>query len=66
MTRAHEADTAAGGRIEPDVPKTMRAAAIDRFGGPEVFTMHSLPTPTVDANAVLIAVNTAGGRDLGC
>jgi NADPH:quinone reductase-like Zn-dependent oxidoreductase len=60
MTRAHEADTAAGGRIEPDVPKMMRAAAVDRFGGPEVITMHSLPTPTVDANEVLIAVNTAG------
>lgn len=60
MTRTHEADTAAGGRLEPDVPKMMRAAAIDRFGGPEVITMHSLPTPTLDANEVLIAINTAG------
>jgi NADPH:quinone reductase-like Zn-dependent oxidoreductase len=54
MTRAHEAGTAAGGRSS-DVPKTMRAAAIDRFGGPEVITMHSLPTPNLDANEVLIA-----------
>ena len=60
MTRTHEADTAAGGRLEPDVPKMMRAAAIDPFGGPEVITMHSLPTPTLDANEVLIAINTAG------
>ncbi|WP_210191681.1 MULTISPECIES: NADP-dependent oxidoreductase [Rhodomicrobium] len=60
MTRTHDADTAAGARLEPDVPKTMRAAAIDRFGGPEVITMHSLPTPALDANEVLIAVDTAG------
>jgi NADPH2:quinone reductase len=27
----------------PGTPKTMRAAAIDRFGGPEVLTIHTLP-----------------------
>ena len=27
------------------VPKTMRAAAIDRFGGPEVLVRRELPTP---------------------
>jgi NADPH:quinone reductase-like Zn-dependent oxidoreductase len=38
----------------------MRAAAIDRFGGPEVLTLHILPVPEIDAGEVLIAVHTAG------
>src|ERR1700691_154641 len=42
------------------VPRTMFAAAIDRFGGPEVITPHALPIPEVDAGEVLIAVGTAG------
>jgi NADPH:quinone reductase-like Zn-dependent oxidoreductase len=42
------------------IPTTMRAAAIDRFGGPEVLTLHTLPVPTPDPNEVLIAVDTAG------
>jgi NADPH:quinone reductase-like Zn-dependent oxidoreductase len=33
-------------------------AAIDRFGGPEVLTVHTLPVP--DAREVLIALHTAG------
>lgn len=41
------------------VPRTMFAAAIDRFGGPEVITSHALPLPAVDAGEVLIAVDTA-------
>ena len=40
--------------------ETMRAAAIDRFGGPEVITMHTLPVPKHNAQEVLIAVDTAG------
>jgi NADPH2:quinone reductase len=44
----------------PAVPETMRAAAIDRFGGPEVLTVHVLPVPTVDPREVLIAVSSAG------
>ena len=43
-----------------DLPQTMRAAAIDRFGGPEVLTIHTLPVPAVEANEVLIALDTAG------
>src|SRR5258708_7580596 len=39
---------------------TMRAAAIDRFGGPEVLSIHILPVPVLDAGEVLIAVHTAG------
>src|ERR1700724_3342936 len=42
------------------VPRTMFAAAIGRFGGPEVITPHALPVPAVDAGEVLIAVDTAG------
>src|SRR5215469_11786710 len=42
------------------VRETMRAAAIDRFGRPEVLTPHRLPIPSIEANEVLIAVDTAG------
>jgi NADPH:quinone reductase-like Zn-dependent oxidoreductase len=38
----------------------MRAAAIDRFGGPEVLTLHSLPVPVPDPQEVLIHLHTAG------
>jgi NADPH2:quinone reductase len=42
------------------IPATMRAAAIDRFGGPEVITLHTLPVPEIDERGVLIAVHTTG------
>jgi NADPH:quinone reductase-like Zn-dependent oxidoreductase len=42
------------------VPRTMFAAAIDRFGGPDVLTARALPVSAVDAGEVLIAVDTAG------
>ncbi len=42
------------------IPETMRAAAIDRFGGPEVLSIHTLPVPKHSAQEVLIAVDTAG------
>jgi NADPH:quinone reductase len=42
------------------VPQTMQAAAIDRAGGPEVITLHTLPVPKPAPDEVLIAVNTAG------
>jgi NADPH:quinone reductase len=38
----------------------MRAAAIDRAGGPQVLSLRSLPVPAVDAHEVLVAVDTAG------
>ena len=40
--------------------KTMRAVAIDRFGGPEVLTLHTLQVPALSEHEVLIGVNTAG------
>jgi NADPH:quinone reductase-like Zn-dependent oxidoreductase len=39
---------------------TMKAAAIDRFGGPDELTLHTLPMPQVGADEVLIRVDTAG------
>lgn len=42
------------------VPATMRAAAIDRKGGPEVLTLHQLPVPKPGADEVLVALDTAG------
>jgi len=42
------------------VPTTMRAAAIDHYGGPEVLTVHELPVPELGVKEVLIAVHTAG------
>ncbi len=52
-------------QVSRTVPETMRAMAIDRFGGPDVLTMHTLPVPEVGSNEVLIAVHTAevGGWD---
>jgi NADPH:quinone reductase len=38
----------------------MRAAAIDRFGGPEVLSIHTLPVPEPNAQEVLIALDAAG------
>jgi NADPH2:quinone reductase len=42
------------------LPKMMRAAVIDRFGKPEVLTIHELPLPEIGAGEILIAVHTAG------
>lgn len=42
------------------IPTTMRAAAIDAFGGPEALKPHILPVPEIDSGEVLIRVDTAG------
>lgn len=47
------------GQAGAAVPQTMRAAAIDKAGGAEVITLHTLPVPTPDADEVLIAMDTA-------
>jgi len=47
-------------RPAPPVPQNMRAAALDRVGGPEVLSLHVLPLPTLEPGEVLIAVHTAG------
>jgi NADPH2:quinone reductase len=45
---------------EFNVPEIMRAAAIDRAGGPEVLSLHTLPTPVPEKDEVLIALDAAG------
>jgi NADPH:quinone reductase len=47
-------------RIAPNVPATMRAAAIDRFGPPAVLTVHTLPVPSPGPREVLIEMYAAG------
>lgn len=42
------------------IPETMRAAAIDHFGGIKQITLRSLPVPGIGPYDVLIRVDTAG------
>ena len=44
----------------PNVPATMEAAAIDRFGPPEELTLHTRSVPELGPNEVLIALHAAG------
>jgi hypothetical protein len=44
----------------PELPPTMRAAAVDRFGPPEALTLHELPVPQPDPGEILIALTAAG------
>jgi NADPH:quinone reductase len=60
QTRETTTQTGLGARGAADtIPTEMRAAAIDRFGGPEVLTLHVLPVPALDPAEVLIAIDTA-------
>ncbi|MHC9544773.1 MAG: NADP-dependent oxidoreductase [Vulcanimicrobiota bacterium] len=40
--------------------KTMQAIALDRFGGPGMLTLHTLPVPEIGPDEVLIRVQIAG------
>lgn len=40
--------------------QTMRAAALDKFGGPEALKIQDLPLPQIEAEEVLIRVEAAG------
>ncbi|HET6975126.1 MAG TPA: NADP-dependent oxidoreductase [Pyrinomonadaceae bacterium] len=40
--------------------QTMRAVALDRFGGPETLKMQTVPVPEPDADEILIHVENAG------
>src|SRR6478609_3396821 len=42
------------------VPAKMQAMAMDKPGGLEVMTLHTLPVPKADANEILIALHAAG------
>ena len=46
--------------MKDEIRPTMRAVAIDRFGGPEVLKLRTLPVPEVGPGEVLIRVQTAG------
>jgi NADPH:quinone reductase len=46
--------------LAASVPATMKAAAIDDKGGPEVLTLHTVPVPRPGADEILIEMNTAG------
>jgi NADPH:quinone reductase-like Zn-dependent oxidoreductase len=59
MAKAKAKGKASAARA-PDVPATMRAAAIDRFGPPEVLTLHELPVPEPGPDEILIALTGAG------
>src|SRR5882724_11279036 len=46
--------------MKQTIPEKMKAAAIDRFGGPEVLQTQTLPVPVPKADEVLIQIDTAG------
>ncbi|MGE0644437.1 MAG: NADP-dependent oxidoreductase [Nitrospira sp.] len=46
--------------MNQQIPNTMRAAAIDRFGGIEEIKLQTLPVPEVEPDEVLIGVESAG------
>jgi NADPH:quinone reductase-like Zn-dependent oxidoreductase len=46
--------------ISESIPPTMKAAAIDRFGGPDELHVEVLPVPVPDADQVLIQLDSAG------
>jgi NADPH:quinone reductase len=50
----------AGNAHSIEVPKAMRAAAIDHAGDSSVLTLHTLPVPRPSENEILIAVEIAG------
>src|SRR5437867_2012833 len=46
-------------RTMKQATNTMKAVAIDRFGGPETLALHTLPVPEVGPDEVLIRVESA-------
>lgn len=46
--------------MKNSVPQTMKAAAIDRFGGPELLHLQSLPVPAPKPDEVLVQLDAAG------
>jgi NADPH:quinone reductase len=52
--------TAALAQASAFAAETMKAAAIDHPGGPEVLTLHTVPVPRPGADEVLIEMSTAG------
>ena len=46
--------------MNPSIPKVMRAVVIDKFGGPQVLHVASIPVPELGEREVLIRVRFAG------
>lgn len=46
--------------VVKDIPLTMRAAALDEYGGPARFVIREVPVPQPGASEILIRVDTAG------
>src|SRR5678816_3609416 len=40
--------------------QTMRAVALNKFGGPETLQIQNVPTPEIESDEVLIRVEAAG------
>ena len=57
---AHRRTSSASNEWPRDIPATMKAAAVDRFGPPSALTLHDLPVPRPGPHEVLIAIDTAG------
>lgn len=46
--------------MTPFIPATMKAATIDRYGGPDVLQMRDLPVPRPKGKEILIRLEAAG------
>ena len=46
--------------MQASLPKQMKAAVIDRYGGPEVLHVATIPVPEPKADEVLIRLAAAG------
>jgi NADPH:quinone reductase len=46
--------------MSPAIPKTMKAAVIDKFGGPGVLHVAVIPVPEPGAREILVRIDTAG------
>ena len=46
--------------MSPSIPKTMKAAVIDKFGGPRVLHVARIPVPEPGETEILIRIHSAG------
>jgi len=49
-----------GAAVQESIPKRMKAAVIDRYGGPEVLHVATIPVPEPKADEALIHLASAG------
>src|SRR5262249_44591650 len=49
-----------GTHMEGSIPQQMKAAVLDKYGGPEVLPVATLPVPTPGAGEILIRLESAG------